>query len=113
MAADMIAAAARKHRAPERSPLERRELFELFETGINLLPSQRAEPIHTEALATEAAHHGAVDHGAAQFARVDIFALEVHSRAGERAHEAARKTVAGAGGIEDVFEQISRHHEVL
>src|ERR1700733_2405429 len=103
----MMAAAARKQ------TLERCEFFEFFETGINLLPSEGAEPIHTEALATEAAHHGAVNHGAAQFVRIDGFVFQIHSRAGERAHEAAGKAIARTRWIEDVVEQISGHHEML
>ena len=33
-------------------------------------------------------------------------------RACEVAREAARKAIAGAGGVEDIFQQVPRHHEV-
>src|ERR1035441_10331117 len=91
-----MAAAARKQRIVDAAFLEGREILELFETGIDLLASQRAEPIDAEAFAAEAAHHRAVDHGAAQLVHVHVPVLYVDSRARQIAHETARETIAGA-----------------
>src|SRR5580692_9323613 len=102
MAAAKMAAATRKQMLVETTFLEGREILELFETGIDLLAGQCAEPIDAEAFAAEAAHHRAVDHGAAQLVRIHVLALDVDSRARQIAHETTRETIAGARRIEHI-----------
>src|SRR5260370_10543084 len=91
--------------------LERRELAELFKTGIDLCARERAEAFHAKSFAAEAAHDGPVNHGPAEHAAADMIALQAEAMLGQVADEAARETVAGAGGIEDVFEQVSGHYK--
>src|SRR4051812_23449905 len=91
--------------ASRATALERRAGFELVVTGIDLRPGEGTEAVYAEALAAEASHHGAIDNGAAQFGEIDGAGVRVDAAAGEIADEAARETVARAGGVEHVFEQ--------
>jgi hypothetical protein len=63
----------------ETKPLERSEFFKFLMAGINLLASQRAEPLHTEALVTKAAHHRTIYQGASEFVRAHVFGSQVDS----------------------------------
>ena len=66
---------------------------------------QGGETFDAEALACEAAHHRTVHHRAAQ-------RLFVHAAVtGKRAHKAARKTIARASRIVDLFQRKRRHRE--
>src|ERR1017187_869526 len=94
-----------------RQPLKRRAALELLVPRFDFLARQRAETVDSELLAAETAHDGAVDHGAAQVREIDLRALQRNAAARQIAHEAARETVAGAGGVEHAFQQISRRHE--
>src|SRR6266849_9004450 len=89
--------------------LERRELAELFKAGINLFARERAEALHAKAFAAEAAHDGSVNHRPAEHATADMIALQAEAVLGQVADEPAREAVAGAGGIEDIFEQVAGH----
>src|SRR5215472_15697958 len=100
----MTAALAIRQRSVGTSASEGRELFKFLEARIDLLASEGAEAVYTEALAAEAAHHGTVDYGAAEFVRVDVFRTQVHTGARQRSHKSAREAVARTGGIEDIFQ---------
>src|SRR5208282_1089802 len=90
---------------------KRREFDEFVKAGVDLLTVQRAEAFHAETLAAEAAHDGAVDDRAAQLATADMVALQVEPLLRQIADKSAGKAISRAGGIEDGFEQIARHHE--
>src|SRR5271155_1000087 len=71
------------------------EVVELLRASLDLFFREAADAVEAEMLDGEATHDGAVDHGAAEGRVVD------GSGSGERAHEAAGKAVAGAGGVAD------------
>ena len=85
---------------------------ELLVTRLDFVAGQGAEAVHSELLAAEAAHNRTVDHGAAQFGEIDIAVGGRDAAAGEIADEAAGEAIARAGGVEDIFQQIARRHEV-
>ena len=89
------------------------QVFELLIAGLDFFAGQGAEAVHAELLAAEAAHHGTVDHGAAQFGKIEIAVGGRDAAPGQVADEAAGEAIARAGGVEDVFQQIARHHEVV
>src|SRR5260370_32253558 len=95
------------------SALKRGAVLELLITGLDFFTGQGAEAVHPELLAAEAAHDGTVDDGAPQFGKLEIAVRGRDTLAGQIAEEAAGEAIARAGGIEDVFQQIARHHEVL
>ena len=80
--------------------------------GIDLGARERAEAVHAELFAAEAAHDGAVDHGTAQFGEVHRAGFGIDTAPGQVADEAAGEAVARAGGIEDILQQVTRGHEV-
>src|SRR5262245_37403373 len=92
--------------------LERGEVAELFESGIDVAALERTKALHAKALAAEAPHHGAVDDGAAELAAADVVAFQVKSLLGQVADEASGEAIACAGGVEHVLEQISGHNEI-
>src|SRR5258706_5535383 len=92
--------------------LERSELAELFKSGIDFFTRERAEALHAEAFAAEASHDGPVNHRPAEHAAADLVAFQAEAVFGQVADESARETIAGAGGIENIFEQITGHDEI-
>src|SRR6185369_16730712 len=89
--------------------LERSELAELFKSGIDFFTRERAEALHAEAFAAEASHNGPVNHGAAEHPAADMVAIQAEAVLGQVADESACKTIARAGRIENIFEQVSGH----
>src|SRR5580765_7541770 len=92
--------------------LERSELVELFKSGIDFFTRERAEALHAEAFAAEASHDGPVNHRPAEHAAADVIAFQTEAVFGQVANESARETIARAGGIENVFEQVAGHDEI-
>src|SRR5665213_1357465 len=92
--------------------LERREGAELFKAGIDFFARERAEAFHSKAFAAEASHDGPVNHGAAQHAPADVIAFQAEAMLGQIADEAARETIARAGGIENIFKQVAGYDEI-
>src|ERR1700678_4432027 len=101
MATPMATAAARRVAIA----LKMRESAKFFEAGIDFGSCEGTESLHSEAFTAEAPHHGAIDDGAAKFAEGDMFGLEVEALFGEVSDEASGEAIAGAGGVEDVFEK--------
>src|ERR1022692_3053704 len=109
-----MAAALTRASAPRtRKTLKPGVVFELLIACLDFFTGQGAKTVYAEFLAAEAAHDRAVDHGAAQFGEIEIAVMGREAAAGQVADEAAGEGIAGAGGVEDVFQQIARHHEVL
>src|SRR5665213_2287380 len=92
--------------------LERREGAELFKAGIDFFTRERAEAFHAKAFAAEASHDGPVNHGSAQHAPADLIAFEAEAVLGQIADKAARETIARAGRIENIIEQIRDSDEI-
>src|SRR5689334_7423919 len=86
--------------------------LELPIARLDLIAGEGAEAIDPELFAAETAHHGAVDHGAPQFVDIDLSVRSFDAAAREVADEASGEAVAGAGRVEDVFEQVARSHKV-
>src|SRR5580700_5887213 len=86
--------------------------FEFVVTIVDLRAGECPEPVHTELLTAETAHHRPVDHGAAQFHDIDPVVLGVDSAARQISDEAAGKAVARAGGVEDFLQEVARRDEV-
>src|ERR1700733_8121568 len=82
------------------------EVPELLEALVDVFAGERAETIHPEFFAAEAAHHGPIDHGAADLLGAPLAGLEIHALFGQIADEAAGAAVTCARGIENLFEQI-------
>src|SRR6185312_12010361 len=51
--------------------------------------------------------------GAAELVAVEILRAHIDACAGQRTHESASEAVTGARRIENIFEHITGHHEVL
>src|ERR1039457_143406 len=96
-----------------RKTLKRGVVFELLITGLDFFTGQGAKTVDAEFLAAEAAHDGSVDHGAPQFGEIEVAVMGREAAAGQVADEAAGEGIARARRVEDVFQQIARHHEVL
>src|SRR5438094_125291 len=98
--------------ATRKQALERSELPELFEAAIDLTARQRTETVHTELLATVAAHHGPINHRAADLIVIYVAALQIDALPRHVSHESASKAIACASGIEHVLQKITGHHEM-
>src|ERR1017187_1942217 len=109
----MAAALSRASAANTRSALKRGVVFELLIAGLDFFTGQGAEAVHPELLAAEAAHDGTVDYGAAQIGKIDLAVGRADAVAGQIADETAGEAIARPGGVEDVFQQIARDHEML
>src|SRR5260370_37601834 len=86
---------------------------ELVEAGVDFLPGQRSKTIHAELFAAKTAQHGSIYHSAAEFFIIHVARFQIEPLLSKISDEAASKAIARAGGIEDFFQQITRHHEVL
>ena len=82
-------AASTQHAAFGLQRLEGREGFEFLVPAIDLLARQRAEAVHAELLAAEAAHHRSIDHRPAQFGEIDRARARIDPAPGQIADEAA------------------------
>src|SRR5207244_3047209 len=103
-------ACATSGRRLDLATLERRKFAEFFETPVDLGASQRAEALHTKLLAAKATHDRSVDHGPAQVAPRDVIGFQIEALLRQVPDEPAGETIACAGGIEDVLEQVTRHN---
>src|SRR4030088_1568287 len=92
--------------------LERSELAELFKSGIDFFTRERAKALHAEAFAAKTSHDRPIDHRAAEHAAADVVALQAKAVLGQIADESAGETIARAGGIENVLEQVAGHDEI-
>src|SRR4051794_19744969 len=92
--------------------LERGAGFKLSIPAFDLLARERAETVDSEFLAAEAAHYRAVDDGAFELVEGEVAIRRGDAASGEVADEAAGEAVAGAGRVENVFEEVAGRHEV-
>src|SRR5580698_1779363 len=93
------------------SDLERGESPEFFKSLVDLFAGQGAKALHTELFATEASHYGAINHRAVQFGCIEITFAKIEASLGQITDEASGETIARAGWVKHVFEQITRDHE--
>src|SRR5580700_10273015 len=93
--------------------LERSAVLEFPKARLNLVAGQRAEAVHAEVLATEAAHHRAVNHGAAQLRHVRLAVRRLNPLPSQIAHEAAREGIARARRVENILQQVAWRDEML
>src|SRR5262245_28557423 len=97
----------------ERSRQSKRgAVFEFLITRLDLAAGQGPEAIDAKLLAAVAPHDGAVDDRASQLGHLDMAVVRVDPLARQITDKAAGKTIARAGGVEDVFEQVARRHEM-
>src|SRR2546426_3434139 len=75
--------------------------LEFVETGLDVLRRQPQQPPQAEFLDREARHHGAVNQRPPEPSLGEVAA------AAEVSHEAARKTVSGAGRVVDLLERVA------
>src|SRR2546425_7772452 len=99
-------------KAQEWTGSELRAVPEFFIARLDFFAGQRAEAIHSEAFATEAAHHAAVDHCVAQLGEIDIALFKRDAAPRQIADESAREAITSAGRVEHLAQQIARCHEV-
>src|SRR4051812_10225147 len=86
--------------------------FEFVIAIVDLRAGQGPESVHAELLAAETAQDRAVDDGTPQIGDIDLVILRLDTLTGKIADEAARETIACAGRIEHLFQQIPWRHEV-
>src|SRR5258706_7354952 len=79
-------------------------VLEFLIAGLDFLAGERAETVHAESLATEAAHHGPVDHRSSKLRQIDRAFRRRDAAAGQVADESAGEAISGASWVEDVFQ---------
>src|SRR5690242_1350126 len=92
--------------------LKRGARFKFAIARLDFLAGERAEAVHPELLAAEAAHDGAVDDGPLELGEVELAVLRRDAASGEVADEAAGEAIARAGRVEDLFEEVAGGHEM-
>src|SRR4249920_1764497 len=101
------AALQRARMAVTGATLKSRAVLELPIARLDFVAGERAEAVHPEFFAAETPHHRSVDDGAAQLGEVDVAARGIDPASRQVADESAGETVARAGGIEHVVQQVA------